>query len=118
MIDQQVDQQLNELKGQLQQYGMQFDQYMQMAQTTEEEFRKQLEPQAVTQIKQALILIAIAEKEKIEATQEEIAQEYELMSNLYHMPAEQLQMFISDDVIRPQIVQRKTLDFLTKNNSK
>ena len=118
MIDQQVDQQLNELKGQLQQYGMQFDQYMQMAQTTEEEFRKQLEPQAVTQIKQALILIAIAEKEKIEATQEEIAQEYELMSTLYHMPAEQLQMFISDDVIRPQIVQRKTLDFLTKNNSK
>jgi trigger factor len=80
--------------------------------------KKQIEPQAVMQIKQALILIAIAEKEKIEATQEEIAQEYELMADAYRMPKEQLQMFISDEVIRPQIVQRKTLDFLTKNNSK
>ncbi len=40
------------------------------------------------------------------------------MADAYRMPKEQLQMFISDEVIRPQIVQRKTLDFLTKNNSK
>lgn len=118
MIDQQVEQELGQLKQQIQQYGMQFDQYLQMAQTTEEDLKKQIEPQAIMQIKQALILIAIAEKEQIEASQEEIAQEYELMSNVYHMPKEQLQMFISDDVIRPQIIQRKTLDFLTKNNSK
>lgn len=118
MIDQQVEQELGQLKQQLQQYGMQFEQYLEMAQTTEEEMKKQIEPQAVMQIKQALILIAIAEKEKIEATQEEIAQEYELMADAYRMPKEQLQMFISDEVIRPQIVQRKTLDFLTKNNSK
>ncbi len=118
MIDQQVEQELGQLKQQIQQYGMQFDQYLEMAQTTEEDLKKQIEPQAIMQIKQALILIAIAEKEQIEASQEEIAQEYEVMSNVYRMPKEQLQMFISDDVIRPQIIQRKTLDFLTKNNSK
>ncbi len=118
MIDQQVEQELGQLKQQIQQYGMQFDQYLEMAQTTEEDLKKQIEPQAIMQIKQALILIAIAEKEQIEASQEEIAQEYEVMSNVYRMQKEQLQMFISDDVIRPQIIQRKTLDFLTKNNSK
>lgn len=118
MIDNQVAQHLNELQQQIQQYGMDFNQYMEMTGQTLDDFKKQMAPSAEQEIKQALILAAIAEKEQIQADQEEINAEYQLLSNVYQMPAEQLQMFIPAQAVAAQLIQRKAIDFLRSNNDK
>lgn len=118
MIDSQVAQHLNELQQQIQQYGMDFNQYMEMTGQTLDDFKKQMAPSAEQEIKQALILAAIAEKEQIQADQEEINAEYQLLSNVYQMPAEQLQMFVPAQAVAAQLIQRKAIDFLRNNNEK
>ena len=116
MIDNQVAQHLNELQSQIQQYGMDFNQYMEMTGQTLDDFKKQMAPSAEQEIKQALILAAIAEKEQIQVDQEEIEKEYNLLASVYQMPAQQLQMFVPAEAVAAQLVQRKAIDFLRKNN--
>lgn len=116
MINNQLDQMVDQYKANLQQYGMNFEQYLQMMNSTEEQFRKMMEPQAVMDIRSALILEAIATKENIKAEKTELDEEYNLLSKVYNMPAEQLKSLIPEAAVATQIVQKKTLDFLKDKN--
>lgn len=118
MIANQVAQTKAQYEQNLQQYGMSFEDFLKASKQTAEEFDQRLYPQAEAEIKNALVLEAIAEKEQITASSEELAQEYDLLSRVYGFPAEQLKMLIPEASVSYQITQRKTLDFLTKNNTK
>lgn len=118
MIDNQVRQHMAQYEQQLQQYGMNFAEFLKASGQTEEEFQSRLIPQAEQEIRSALVLEAIADKEEIKATNEEIEDEYKLLTTVYRFPAEQLKMLISEASVAYQVAQRKTLDFLKASNEK
>lgn len=74
MIAQQVDYMLNQFHTSLLYSGMTLEQYMEQAKKTEAEIRSEMEPEAIKQLKRGLILDAIAEKEGISVSDEEIEQ--------------------------------------------
>ncbi len=74
------------------------------------------EGETLQEIKQALVLDAIAQKEQIKADEKELQAEYELLARVYQMPASQLVQMIPAPAVATQIAQRKTMDFLKDHN--
>ncbi len=118
MIDSQIQQHMSQYENQLRQYGMDMDTFLHASQQTKEELISKIEPEARQELRSALVLDAIAQIEQIKADDQDIQQEYQLLSDMYKMPPEQLAMFIPSEAISGQIVQRKTLDFLKDKNTK
>lgn len=116
MIDNQVAQRLSQLQNQIQQYGMTMEQYLKMSGQELDALKAQLVPMATQEIKQALVLDAIAQKEQIKADEKELQAEYELLARVYQMPASQLVQMIPAPAVATQIAQRKTMDFLKDHN--
>ena len=70
--------------------GLNMEQYLNMIGRTEEEMRKEYEPQATEAIKSRLVLEAIINAEKIEASEEEINAKMEEMAKNYGKKVEEL----------------------------
>lgn len=116
MVNNQIDQLVEQYQANLQQYGMTLDQYLQMINSSMDEFRNILKPQAEADIRAALVLEAIATEENIQAEDKEIDEEYALLSKVYNFPAEQIKALIPEGAVTTQIIQKKTLDFLKDQN--
>ena len=118
MIESLIDQYVAQTANQVRQFGMSMDQYLQMTGMSMEQLRESMTSQAEADIRASLTLEAIAEKENIKASEEEINEEYTLLSSMYGMPAEQLKMMIPPEGIAYQLNQKKTTDFLKETNLK
>ena len=90
MIDLEVDNMLKDFEQRLSYQGLNMEQYLKMIGRTEEEMRKEYEPQATEAIKSRLVLEAIINAEKIEASEEEINAKMEEMAKNYGKKVEEL----------------------------
>ena len=90
MIDAQVEQMINDFAQRIQSQGLSFDQYLQFTGGDMNALKKQMEPQAVKQIKTRLVLEKIAEVEAIEISEEKFQAELEEMAKMYSMEVEKL----------------------------
>ena len=116
MIHLELDNMIKDMEQRLSYQGIKFDQYLQMMGKTEEEFRKESEPQAIEGIKSRLALEAIIKNEKIEATQKEVDEKIEEMAKNYGKSADELKE--NDNIkeyIKNGINNEKAIDFLVKN---
>ncbi len=118
MIQTQLEQHMQQYQQQMQQFGMSLDQFLQMSDQTLEDFRNNLIPEVEREIKTALVMEAIADKEEIEVSDEELEAEYELLSKVYNYPADMLKQMLPAGSIHMQVRQQKTADFLKENNLK
>ena len=92
-IDAAVEQQMKNLQAQLAQQGLSVEMYCSFMSTTEEALRADMRPQAETGIRVQAAIERIVELEKLEATQEEIAQALAVICRQNNMTMEQLQQF-------------------------
>ena len=92
-IDAAVEQQLKNLQAQLAQQGLSLEMYCSFMSTTEEALRADMRPQAETGLRVQAAIERIVELEKLEATQEEIAQALAVICRQNNMTMEQLQQF-------------------------
>ena len=83
MVDMEVDHMIQDINQRLSYQGLKLEQYLKMIGKTEEEVRKEYEPQAIEAIKSRLTLEAVRKAEKIEATDEEINAKLEEMAKNY-----------------------------------
>ena len=90
MIDLEIDNMIKDFEQRLSYQGLNIDQYLNMIGRTEEEMRKEYEPQATEAIKSRLVLEAIINAEKIEASEEEIKAKMEEMAKNYGKKVEEL----------------------------
>ena len=116
MVDMEVDHMIQDINQRLSYQGLKLEQYRKMIGKTEEEVRKEYEPQAIEAIKSRLTLEAVRKAEKIEATDEEINAKLEEMAKNYGKKVEE----INDnenlkDYIKEGIESEKAIDFIVKN---
>ena len=90
MIDLEVDNMMKDFEQRLSYQGLNLEQYLNMIGRTEEEMRKEYEPQATEAIKSRLVLEAIIKAEKIEVVEEEINAKMEEMAKNYGKKVEEL----------------------------
>ena len=83
MVEFEVENMMKDFEQRLSYQGLNLDQYLKMIGKTEEEMKKEYEPQAIEAIKSRLVLEAIIKAEKIEASEDEIKAKMEEMAKNY-----------------------------------
>ena len=116
MIELETDNMLKDIETRLSYQGLKLDQYFKMMGKTEEEVRKEYEPQAIEAIKSRLTLEAVIAKEKIVASDEEIDEKIKEMAKNYGKKEEEIK---DNENIRNYIKQgiesEKAINFLVDN---
>ena len=116
MIEVEVDNMVKDMEQRMSYQGLKLEQYLKMMNTTEAEFRKNYEPQAIEAIKSRLALEAVIKAEKIEATEEELKEKLEEMAKNYGKKAEELEQNENiKEYIKQGIENEKAIDFLVTN---
>ena len=117
MVETEVDNMLKDFEQRLSYQGLKLDQYLKMLGKTEEEMRKEYEPQAIEGIKSRLAIEAVIKAEKIEATDKEIEDKMKEMAKNYGK--ENDEAFLKNENVRNYIKEglesEKAIDFLVKN---
>ncbi len=80
LVSEELDSMLNETNRLLQQNRISLEQYLAMTQKSEEEYRKELEPEALERVKKDLVLDAVADAEGITASDQEIQSWLDLLA--------------------------------------
>ena len=91
MIETEIDNMVRDIEQRLMYQGLKLDQYLKMMNKTEADMRKEFEEQAKIQVKSKLVLEAIIEAEKIEASEEDVKAKIEEMAAMYGNKAEDLE---------------------------
>ena len=117
MIETEVDNMLKDFESRLSYQGLKLEQYLKMLGKTEEEMRKEYEPQAIEGIKSRLAIEAVIKAEKIEATDKEVEDKMKEMAKNYGR--ENDETFLKNENVRKYIKEglesEKAIDLLIKN---
>ena len=117
MIETETDNMVKDMEQRLSYQGLKLDQYLQMMGKTEEEFRKEYEPQAIEGIKSRLVLEAVVKAEKIDVDDKEIDEKLKEMAKNYGR--ENDEEFLKNENVRNYIKDgmrnEKALEFLVEN---
>ena len=117
MVETEVENMLKDIEQRLSYQGLKLEQYLQMMGKTEDEMKKEYEPQAIESIKSRLMLEAVIKAEKIEATDEEVDEKLKEMAKNYGK--ENDEEFLKNENVRNYIKENinseKAIDFLVKN---
>jgi len=115
LVKEEVESIINRFKGQILNLGLNFEDYIKKLGKTEDEIKRESTPQAVKQVKVALILNKIAAEEKIEISEKEIEQEIQNLSQQYP-EAEEAQAQLSREAnrkyLRNVILNRKVISLI------
>ena len=116
MIDLEIDNMLKDFEQRLAYQGLNVEQYLKMIGKTEEEMRKEYEPQAIEAIKSRLVLEAVINAEKIEASEDEIKSKMEEMAKNYGKKVEELSENENlKKYLEEGIKSEKALEFIVEN---
>jgi len=96
-IQAEIDDQMQNLKAQLAQQGLTLEMYCQFMGTTEEKLREELRPEAEQRIRMNTAVERIVELEKLEATEQDVAQALTMICRQNNMTMEQLQPYYDEE---------------------
>jgi len=110
---------VQEFTQRIQSQGIDLNMYFQLTGTTEEAMRSEMKEQAEERVKARLVLKQIVADEKIEVTDEETQTELQSMSELYNIPADQLETMLAPqgglETLKGDLQFRKAIDVLVDN---
>ncbi len=115
MYENQLNQSVEQFAYRLQSQGLDLQTYLKYTNASIEDFKASFRPQAESQVKFRLALEKIVELEKIEATEEEIAEQIEKMAKDYGMEAEQIKAAVPAEEIAKDLAVGKAIDFIKEN---
>ncbi len=117
MIKNEVDRMMQEFTQRLQSQGMNLDLYYQFSGQDEDALREQMEGDAEKRVRMNLTLEAIAKAEKLEATDEELKEELDKMSEMYKIPTEDIEKALGNnlDAVKADLKIQKAVEFLVEN---
>ncbi len=116
MVETETDNMIRDIEQRLQYQGLNFAQYLQMMGKTEADMRKEMEEQALRQVKTKLVLEAIVVAEKIEASDDEVKAKLEEMAATYGRDVKELEQNESLKLyIAESVKTEKAITFIVEN---
>lgn len=117
MVKNEVERMVQEFVQRLSMQGMNLELYTQYSGQDEAALRTQMEPEAEKRVRMNLTLEAIAQKENLEPTEEEVNEELEKMASMYQMQVDEIKKALGNlDGIQTDLKVRKAIDFLVQNS--
>ncbi|MEG6523158.1 trigger factor [Desulfotomaculum sp. 1211_IL3151] len=119
MVDQKVEEMINSMSQRLAQQGINLDQYFQYTNTSINDMRDRMRPDAERTVKSELVLDAIAKSENITASEEELNEEIQKIAEYVKQDAEIVRktLELQGELrhINLDIARRKVVNFLAEN---
>lgn len=115
MYDNKVTDMMREFEMRLRSQGLDLETYMQYTGLTEDSFREQYAEEAVKRVKIRLALEKIAEVENIEATEEDVENEFNKLAEAYNMEADKVKSLIPASELKKDVAVGKAMDFVKEN---
>jgi trigger factor len=118
MVEDQIDEMMQEFDQQLRYQGLDLQKYFEYLQKEPKEFREELRADAYKKVKTRMVVEAVAEAEKLEATDEDVEAELSAMADQYKMEIEKLKEVMKAenyDYVAKDIKMRKAVDFMFEN---
>ncbi len=118
MVEEQIDDMMREFDQQLRYQGMDLQKYFEYLQKDPNEFREELRADAFKKVKTRLLVEAVADAEKFEATDEDVEAELKAMAEQYKMEVDKLKEMMKADnfaMLAKDIKMRKAVDFMFEN---
>lgn len=115
MIENEVENQVRDYDNRLRQQGLDLNTYFKYTGMTLDSLREQFKPQAERQVKTRLALEKIVEMEAIEATEDEIDEDYKKIAEAYHMELDQIRQAIDAESVAKDIKVKKAVDLVKEN---
>lgn len=115
MYESQLDSIMQDYGYRIQQQGIQLEDYVKQMGMDMATFRGIFRDQAERQVKVRLAVQKIAELENIEATEEEIEQEYVKMSEQYGLDIDSVKKFVPEESLKGDLALTKTIEMLKEN---
>ena len=117
MIEKKMDDDVQDFAYRLQMQGLDLKTYLKYTGSDEKNFREQYKEQAEKQVKLDLALAEIIKKENLEVSDADLEEEYDQYAKAYNMDVDQIKKAIPADNIKPELLQRKAVDFVIENAS-
>lgn len=118
MVEDQIDEMMQEFDQQLRYQGLDLQKYFEYLNKDPKEFRDEMRADAYKKVKTRLIVEAVADAEKLEATDEDIEAELKAMADQYKMEVEKLKELMKAEnytYVAKDIKMRKAVDFMFEN---
>jgi len=112
-----VHRMIHQFEDQLKMQGIKLDDYMKITGMTHEKLHEQMEPEATKRIKYRYLLEAIADKEKIDFTEEEVNKKAEEMAENYGITVDELlKAYGSNEIVKYDMKMHRAIEILKENN--
>lgn len=119
MVEAEADNYLNDIAFQMRQQGIPLEKYLELTNGSMDDVKAECHTRAEEFVKQRLVLEAIAEKENIDVTEEEVDQEFAKLAEMYQQPVEQVKQIFTMQgqaaAIKRNVLLEKVTDFLLEN---
>ncbi len=118
MVDRRIEGNISDFEMRIKYQGMQLDQYLDMIGMKVDDLKEQYRESSKTQVKAQLVVEAISELEKIEASDEDVEAKIEEAAGNYGMKVEEYKKNLNDEYtayIKDGIIYEKTIDFIYGN---
>lgn len=115
MIDSQIDSMIRDMDMQMRYQGIDLNTYMQYTGQTMDTIREQYKPEAEKRVKTTLVLEKVSEVEKIEATDEDVENEYQKISEENGMKIDDIKKYIKEDDVKARIKAEKAINLLVES---
>jgi trigger factor len=115
MVDHEIEQMVEEQRGQMRYQGFELEQYLSYMGQTIDTYKEQMHEPAEDRVRTRLVLEKIAKEEAVAASEEEIEAEIEKMAAMYNMKAEDIKSRITDEkdnFVSETIIRRKTVELV------
>ena len=117
MVEYQTQQMLDDFGRRMQSQGLSLEQYFQFTGMTETDYKEQMKPRALQNIQSRLVLEAVAEAEKLEATEEDLEKEYAKMAEQYKLDVDKVKEIFGEyqkGELKKDIVIQKAAELVTE----
>lgn len=112
MIDEETDRLVNDFGQRLQSQGFSLEQFQQITGQTDEAIRVELGKDAAQKVNVRLVLEAIAAKEGIQVSDDDVEAEYAKLAETYHMEVAKIKELINFDAIKYDLEIRQAMDLV------
>lgn len=115
MVADEAERMVDNFAQRIAQQGISFEQYLEYTGSKKEDMIEQAKPEALKNIRTSAVLEAVAAAEALEATEEELENEFTQMAAMYQMPVEDIKKYLGSqsEAIKSDIVIRKAADLIT-----
>ncbi|MGM9941530.1 MAG: trigger factor [Bulleidia sp.] len=115
LIEEEVQNEIQQLANQLQQYGMSLTQYLSMMGKAAEDLKNDYRDSAIKNITIRLALEKIAEAENLVADDAGVEEEYENMAKTYGMDVAKIKAMINPEMVKKDIANQKAFELVKEN---